>query len=279
MSPSAQNKGGAAARPVALYFHGVPGAPLECARFEPAAREAGVRLVALDRQLVSPDLIGEPYFEALATEVEAITDGAPVHLIGFSLGAFVAIRTAIHLKVPVQGLHLISPAAPLDGGDVLRQMAGKAVFGAAMRGPVALKRLTRLQAWMAQWAPGLMFRMLFAGAAGADRDLASDTSFRREIRDVLRLSLEDGATGYVRDLTAYVQPWRDRLAEIAADTSIWHGAADTWAPAAMAHMLRDSLPTASRLTISEGLSHYSCLFHAMPLILSEIGVGAPETNP
>lgn len=256
---------------VAVYFHGVPGAPLECARFLTTARETGVRLVALDRQLVGPGLDGEPYFAALAAEVARVSDGAPVHLIGFSLGAFVAIRTAIHIKVPVAGLHLISAAAPLDGGDFLDQMAGKAVFSAAAKGPGALKRMTGIQAWMAQRASGLMFQMLFAGAAGADRSLASDPAFRREIRDVLRLSLEDGATGYVRDLTAYVQPWQTRMSEVVADTSIWHGAADTWAPVAMALLLKDRIPTARRLNTMEGLSHYSCLFHAMPMILAEIG--------
>ena len=236
-----------------------------------------MRLLALDRQLVDPDLSGEAYFEALASEVAQLSNGAPVHLIGFSLGAFVAIRTVLHLKVPVLRLHLISAAAPLDGGDFLDQMAGKAVFIAAARGPARLKSLTRVQAWMAEWTPGLMFRMLFARAAGADRALASDRSFRQEIRDVLRLSLEAGATGYVRDLTAYVQPWRSRMAEIAVDTSIWHGAADTWAPPAMAQMLQDSLPKASHLTILDGLSHYSCLFQTLPQILSDIGRGASET--
>lgn len=234
--------------------------------------------MALDRQLVSPDLGDEPYFEALADEVARISGRAPVHLIGFSLGTFVAIRTAIHLRVPVASLHLISAAAPLEGGDFLDQMAGKAVFTAAMRGPVALKRLTRLQAWMAKWAPGLMFRMLFGGATGADKALAADRVFRCEIRDTLRLALEDGATGYLRDLTAYVQPWQARLAEVSADTSIWHGTADTWAPAAMADLLKDEIPTASRLTLMDGLSHYSCLFNAMPKILSEIGHAA-ETPP
>lgn len=274
MSPSVLPGEDAAKRPVAIYFHGVPGAPLECARFQPAARETGVRLVALDRQLVGPGLVGEPYFEALADEVARVADGGPVHLIGFSLGAFVAIRTAIHLKVPVTGLHLISAAAPLEGGDFLGRMAGRVVFGAAMRGPTALKRLTRLQAWMAQWAPELMFQMLFAGAAGQDRVLLSDRAFRREIRDSLRLSLEDGASGYVRDLTAYVQPWQARLAEVTADTAIWHGAADTWTPAGMAVLLKTCIPAASHLNIVDRLSHYSCLFHAMPLILFQIGCPA-----
>ena len=276
MSQSVLSGEDAVARPVVIYFHGVPGAPLECVRFHSAAREAGVRLVALDRQLVGPGLVGEPYFEALADEVARVAGGAPVHLIGFSLGAFVAIRTAIHIKVPLASLHLISAAAPLEGGDFLDQMAGKAVFGAAMRGSAAFTRLTRLQAWMAQWAPGLLFQMLFAGAAGDDKALTSDRAFRREIGDSLRLSLEDGASGYVRDLTAYVQPWQARLAEVSADTAIWHGAADTWAPAEMAVLLKTSIPAASQLNIVDRLSHYSCLFHAMPLILSQIGQ-PPET--
>lgn len=263
---------------VAIYFHGVPGAPLEIDRFQATARESGVRLLALDRQLVDPDLKGEPYFEALAAEVARLTDGAPVHLIGFSLGAFVAIRTAVHLQIPVTGLHLISAAAPLESGDFLGQMAGRAVFKAAMQGPGPLKRLTRLQSWMAQWTPGLLVSLLFSSAAGADRRLASDRTFRAEIRDILRLSLEDGANGYTRELQAYVQPWQDRLAVVATAASLWHGSADSWAPAAMAVLLKERLPNASRLTLLDGRSHYSCLFDALPQVLFEIGARSPGTD-
>ena len=256
---------------LAIYFHGVPGAPLESARFQRAALDAGVRLIALDRRSVDPSLQGEAYFQALAAEVARLSGGAAVHLIGFSLGAFVAIRTAIHVKAPVAGLHLISAAAPLESGDFLGQMAGRAVFRAARRGAGPLRRMTGVQAGMARWAPRLMFAMLFAGAAGADAPLASDPCFRAEIGDVLRGALADGAAGYVRDLTAYVQPWQDRLAEVSADTAIWHGADDTWAPAAMAIALRDRITPAPQLTVMDGLSHYSCLLHAMPQILSKIG--------
>jgi pimeloyl-ACP methyl ester carboxylesterase len=265
-------------RPLAIYFHGAPGAPLECARLQTSADEAGVRLVALDRNLSDPSLSGEAYFRHLGEEVTALADGAPVHLIGFSLGAFVAIRTAEYAGAPIAGLHLISAAGPIDGSDVLERMAGRSVFRAARDNPGALRRMTKMQGWLAQFAPGLLQRLLFAGAAGADRALAADQAFRAEIRAILRLTFEAGADGYLRDLLAYVQPWREHLTRVAAPASVWHGGADTWAPPEMATALHEGIPTATRLTVVDGLSHYSCLVHAMPLILREIG-GAPELTP
>lgn len=267
---------GADSAPLAVYFHGAPGGPGECARFDGVARACGVRLACIDRSVVAADLEGEPYFQTLAREVDALAGGAPVTLIGFSLGAFVALRTAPHLAGRIASIHLISAGAPLESGDFLDGMAGKAVFRMAARSPRLFRRLSRFQGWLAAHAPGVLFRMLFATATGRDRDLARDEGFRSEIGAVLKGALACGAGGYVRDVETYVRPWATRLAEVTADTHLWHGAEDNWAPATMAHRLQALVPGVSRIEIMPGLSHYSCLFQAVPRILAEIGGATPQ---
>ena len=237
---------------------------------ERAARDAGVRLVCLDRAAVAPGLEGEACFQALAGEVGALAAGGPVTLIGFSLGAFVALRTAACMTTPPAAIHLVSAAAPLESGDFLDAMAGQAVFRMAAGRPALFRQVTRLQGWLAAHAPGLLFRMLFATAAGADRDLAADPDFRKGLAPVLRRALGPDAKGYIRDVAAYVTPWSDRLAAITAPTRIWHGAADTWSPPGMADSLSRLIPGAAQPEILSGLSHYSCLFAAMPEIFASL---------
>ncbi|MBU1375950.1 MAG: alpha/beta hydrolase [Alphaproteobacteria bacterium] len=262
---------GADAGPVAIYFHGVPGAPEECARFDAAARADGVRLLGIDRGSLADSLGDDAHFSRLADEVAALSDGGPLHLIGFSLGAFVALRVAAHLGVGVASLDLVSAAAPLELGDVLDEMAGKPVFAMARRSPRLLGVMTAAQGWLAQVAPGRLFGMLFATAAGEDRALAADPAFRSMIGEMLRQALGPGRPGYLRDVQAYVAPWAGRLGAVAAETRLWHGREDNWAPPAMADSLARVLPAVSQIEIEPGLSHYSCLFWSLPRILARIG--------
>lgn len=267
---------GAGAGPVAVYFHGVPGAPEECARFDEAARADGVRLLCIDRGSLGDARDGEARFRRLAEEVAALADGAPVHLIGFSLGAFVALRVAAHLGPKAASLDLVSAASPLELGDFLDGMAGKPVFTMARRSPRLLAAMTAAQGWLATAAPARLFGMLFATAAGEDRALAADPAFRSMIGEVLRGALGPGRRGYLSDVQAYVRPWADRLPAVAAETRLWHGREDNWAPAAMAESLARTLPSVRQIEIAPGLSHYSCLFEAMPRILARIGDREPR---
>jgi pimeloyl-ACP methyl ester carboxylesterase len=251
-----------------VYFHGAPGAAIECGRFHEAARANGVRLVGLERSSTDIRLAGEAYFERHAGEVAAIAGDGPFAAIGFSLGAFVALRTAPYLQDRLTRLDLVSAAAPLESGDFLKAMAGRAVFDMARRSPKSLRRLARLEAWLALRAPSALFAMLFGNLKGADRALAADPTFRAEIEAVLRLALETGTASFTRDVVEYVRPWAERLAEVTVPTHIWHGAEDNRAPPAMAASLERLIPRAAGATMLAGLSHYSCLHASVPRILS-----------
>lgn len=262
---------GADAGPLAVYFHGAPGAPEEIARFDDVARSCGVRLLGLDRGQLGLALSDEERFRALAEAVTAHAAGAPAHLIGFSLGGFVALRTAPHLGRWAASLDLVSAAAPLELGSYLDDMAGKPVFTVGRQSPGMLRLLTAFQGLLAKRAPSRLFALLFASAAGGDAALADEPAFRAEMADTLSRGLNAGRAGYVSDVLAYVQPWAGRLAEVRTPTRIWHGAADTWSPLAMASALAEGLPGQIRPQIAPGLSHYSCLYDAMPQILTRIG--------
>jgi pimeloyl-ACP methyl ester carboxylesterase len=129
----------------------------------------------------------------------------------------------------------------------------------------------RLQSFVARHFPMILMRGLFARSTGGDRALAINPAFRGAIADILRTSLGTAPAIYAREITAYVAPWADILEQVNAPVTIWQGDADNWSPAAMAHALAAHLPNGADLRLLRGLSHYSALQAAMPLILESPG--------
>ncbi len=253
-----------------VYFHGAPGGPGEIGLFAPAACAAGVRVTPLDRAAVAPHLAGDDYFRALAARVEAETGGEAFHLMGFSLGAFVALRTSAFLARPPASIQLVSAAAPLESGDFLKAMAGQAVFAAARRGEAGFARLTAMQGWLAARAPRLLYALLFANVRGGDKALSATADFRSLLGGTLNTALNADRAGYERDVLAYVRPWAGDLREVRAPVWLWHGAEDNWAPPGMAACLAAAVPAAAEPRVLPGASHYSALIAAAPMIFAAL---------
>ncbi|TAN68121.1 MAG: alpha/beta hydrolase [Methylobacter sp.] len=254
-----------------IYFHGAPGAPEECAIFDLYAKEQDLRFICFDRFSGDYSITGDAYYQLLAQEISKQAAGKQVDVIGFSIGAFIALQTCRYLGNGVRNLHLISAAAPLDAGDFLESMAGKQVFQSAKTFPALFVLLSYWQGLLASLFPNALFRLLFASAAGGDKALSVDRAFQSSITKVLRSCFIGRIQGYVRDVKAYVHPWKDTLSGINANTHIWHGADDNWSPVSMAEFLHSALPGCSSIEIFNGLSHYSCLYRAAPEICRQLG--------
>ncbi|WP_415878209.1 alpha/beta fold hydrolase [Methylomonas sp. TEB] len=261
--------GAADGQPV-IYFHGTPGSPDECEIFDLHGKQHRLTIICYDRSTRAPSLQGDAYYQYIADEIANKVDDKPVDFIGFSIGAFIALQVCRVMNGKVRSLHLVSAAAPLEAGDFIHAAAGKAVFRLAQNRQAAFLWLARMKGWLANWFPGLLLRMLFASAAGEDRALLADQAFRTMMMKMLKTCFKRDALGYVRDVIAYVQPWKTTLAEISVDTQIWHGAEDNWSPLAMADYLASALPGCSKITVLDGLSHYSCLYRTAPTICRSI---------
>lgn len=257
--------------PLLVYFHGVPGAPIEVTWLEHHAKTHGLKVFAPDRFVLSGGLDGDAYFQSLAAGIVAAADDRPVHFIAFSLGAFVALQTSRFMADQVRSIHLVSAAAPLDGGDFLDALAGKQVFRLARKAPLLFVLLSRWQGILARYAPAFLFRMLFASARGGDVDLAKDVIFQHTIRSAMQSAFLSGQRGYQREVLAYVQPWATTLPAIQSPVHLWQGEADNWSTPAMAHFLHETLAGAVSLKLLPGQSHYSCLMLALPQICARIG--------
>jgi len=267
--------GAADGQPV-IYFHGTPGSPDECEIFDAYAKQHQLAIICYDRSTIAPSLQGDAYYQCIAEEIANKVGDKPVDVIGFSIGAFIALQVCRVMNGKVRSLHLVSAAAPLDAGDFIDAAAGKAVFRLAQNHPSAFLRLARVQGWLATMLPGLLLRMLFSSALGEDRALLADQGFRTTMTRTLKTCFKRDSLGYARDVISYVQPWKATLAEISVDTQIWHGAEDNWSPVAMADFLASALPGCSKITVLDGLSHYSCLHRTAPTICRSINALVAE---
>lgn len=231
-----------------VYFHGLPGGQEELSL-------AGVTLRMPDRKGSEDDI---------AARILAEARDAPLHLIGFSLGGALALRLAPLLS-PAK-IDLIAPAAPLELGDFLPQMAGAPVFKAA-RHALAFHALTLIQSAGWRLAPASMLDTLFASAPPADRAFLTAPT-RQALIASYRNCLSLNRAVWLREVQAYVRPWSTALPLIGCPATIWHGTADTWSPFAMAGALARALPDAQVIPLP-GLGHYTALCHALPRIVDQ----------
>lgn len=246
-------------RDIIIYLHGVPGSPAELA----LARTATPGWFAPDRN--DPDLGAslDDRLAELARRIGALHPDAGLHLVGFSLGAMIALRLAPLLGTRVSRIDLISAAAPLEGGNFLPHMAGRAVFGLARRWPRLFALLAGGQSYLARIAPRWLARQLFATARGEDLALARSDAFVNGIAATLRDGLGRSSLGYRAEIAGYVEPWADKLALVGAPVTLWQGSADNWTPPEMAEYLAQSLPNLVAVHRLEGHSHFSALGEAL----------------
>jgi pimeloyl-ACP methyl ester carboxylesterase len=246
-----------------VYLHGTPGSPEELSLFPSLPNAVTKAIWAPDRTTTRPDLNLTAYFDHLAaTLAQRYPDGG-IHLIGFSLGAFVTLEVAHRLGTRVAKIDLVSPAAPLELGNFLPYMAGGKVFQLACDQPRMFSALATLQSAITAIRPGLLYKMIFASAQGGDQRLAADPFFQARIAKIILQTLRHGAKSYRREILGYVTPWSSILARIEAPVTLWHGTSDNWSPPAMTKRLAEQLPNVRNVTMLDGHSHYSTLRFAL----------------
>ncbi len=241
-----------------VYFHGVPGGPAELDLFGPdvSARSGKFFVARRDFPKQPPNI---DRFALIADAVRQKCPDQPLQLIGFSLGSVAALRVAPLLGDQVEGIVLISPAAPLDLGEYLGEMAGAPVFRCAKNYPFAFNALSKGQSWLAKASPFTLYSALFSSAQGADIDLRDDPHFKSLMAHQLTKCLVSSLDTYRSEIRSYVGDWSQLLSEVSQPVSIFHGRSDNWSPVEMASDLAKTLPNCQSLEIMDGLSHYSTL--------------------
>jgi len=240
-----------------IYCHGLPGSPEELSAFE--ASTPLQHVYALDR-------LGDDegsYEQSVLSAFDGMGVDEPVTVAGFSLGAMSAVHIAARRGFLVRKLILISPAAPLQLGNFLPDMAGRPVFEAAQAGDWALRLFTASQASLVALAPNLAIRTMFRASPDAELRLLALPRFVDVVARGLRVCLGLRQAAYRRELHAYVRPWAHVLDDVRCETEIWSGSNDDWAPPAMGEAIAERLGDFASLNVCPGLGHYSTLRTAL----------------
>lgn len=236
-----------------IYFHGLPGSADELALLELPKRSI-------------PKVLDPMDFEAF--DRHHALEG-PATVIGFSLGAFSALKIAASRPESVSKLVLISPAGPLEIGPFMDQMAGAPVFKTAKQSSFAFAMLTAAQALAAHAFPRLLLKQMFAQSCEAEKALLKTPSAVKCLTHGLKHSLWNTAPLYRSTVTEYVQPWETELSKIQCPCQVYHGDLDDWVPVGMAQALFERLPRESKFQVEEGLGHYSTLIKVLPDVLGQ----------
>lgn len=234
-----------------LFCHGCPGGPDDA--------RIGFPSIA---QLEAPSLLAtdDPKHSAQRALDDMIRQRpGKVSLVGFSLGAMVAIKLARQNPEKIEKLYLVSPAAPLQAGDFLPNMAGRIVFRVARGFPQLLPALIAVQRLLLRVSPDGLLTQLFSSACHSERELLNDEDFKAVLVAGLNNSLDAHRHGYAAVLKAYVADWQTDLQDLAMPIEIWHGGSDSWAPPEMATALKAAFGDCADLMLLDDKGHYATL--------------------
>jgi 2-succinyl-6-hydroxy-2,4-cyclohexadiene-1-carboxylate synthase len=230
--------------PAVLALHGFTGTARTWAPLAAALRD--------QRRVLAPDLLGHGrssapadtaryVLERQADDLSALLaalDAVPADVVGYSMGARVALVLALRHPSVVRGLILESPSAGIrDAAErARRRAADEALAGQLERGGLA----SFVEAWEAQ--------PLFASQSALTDDVRSRLRAERLSHDPrgLAASLRGAGQGVMG-------PLHDRLAAVGCSTLVIAGALDP-VGSARARLVAEGLPAAV-LEIVDGAGH------------------------
>lgn len=250
-----------------LFFHGTPGSRRDAALLHEPARDAGVRLVAVDRPGIasSDPQPGRTYLD-WPPDVAALADhlGAREYsLVGFSSGAPYALVCAAD---PSPGLHkvaVVSGNSPVDDPEVRRVLPpdskvylflAEHARWAASAATLALLGPARLvsQRWP---RVGARFYALVVspGDRRVIREYAAEFGAAAGLAGIVE-ALRAGIRGVHDDVAIEFGDWGFDIADASVPVEVFHGAEDPLVPLAQAEYVARVLPDA-RLDVVEGVGH------------------------
>ncbi|WP_336035759.1 alpha/beta fold hydrolase [Halobacterium yunchengense] len=225
-----------------VVLHGTPGSRLLGGLYHGPARDAGVRVLSVDRPGYGRSDPRDDYSPADAPSlVAAVLDDAGVKSAGvaaFSGGAPHALATAAGLPERVRGVDVVAGGVP--GPERDETPPPLRLLGAlAARAPRLLGGLLRGQAWLARRRPPAF---VTAQYTASDRgDPVPDDVAAAVKRDFLE-ALSRSRSGVVREAARSADDWEDALFAVDCPVRWWHGERDDNVALAAAERTADRLP-------------------------------------
>ncbi len=241
-------RGAAGGRPV-LDFHGNPGSRLSFWGDDEVVREAGVRLIGVDRPgigLSSPQH-GRRIAD-WAADVEGLADALGLErfaVMGHSVGGAYAAACAYGLPERVTAAGLVSPIIPLDSPDAFDELGKPGQWLLARDRPRLMRVSIRTLFLLARIAPSFARRVFGSRSTPAERAISSRPEVMARALASARESTRQGARGLVDDMRAAIRPWGFDPSRIGVPVIVWQGDQDSSIIESWGDWWADAVPTAT----------------------------------
>ena len=259
-----------------LYCHGGLSSRLDVASAAPAARRAGVQIVAPDR----PGIGGSdrrPRYQLLdwPGDVEQVADalGMPrFAVMGWSFGAAYATACAYALPDRVTRATLLASPIPRDWSGMIEQLnrLDRFLLRGSATAPVVDRQFLRLMRATTRHAPRVFLKQTLRSLDPQSRRAISRHPDAFVAATLAGLHDLDGV---LDDYRIWNRPWGFALQELRSPVQVWHGRQDTLCPAQWAERLAGVIPDAA-LTVIPEAGHFVAHDH-WPTILGELRSASP----
>jgi pimeloyl-ACP methyl ester carboxylesterase len=256
--------GGARDGAPVLFFHGCPDTRHAAMSGDAAARDAGVRLVAVNRPGYGRSDPHPSTHASVADDAVAVADALGIgtfSVLGMSIGGPYALATAARHPERVRAGAVVSSIANLPE----RWLAGSVE-------EVVERSRPEFEAYVAGLAPdgpddrSLVVRFL-AGLPEADAALLAArpvAAVAASVREALART-----DGFLRDAALSFRPWDFAVEDVRCPVTVFQGRLDTNHPPANGETLARQLPR-GRLVVRP-TTHLATLLTAWPEILASLG--------
>jgi pimeloyl-ACP methyl ester carboxylesterase len=226
-----------------VFLHGTPGSRRLGGLFAPAARRAGIRVLAPDRPGYGRSTPWPDWSVADAGAfVAAVLDDAGVEtagLVAFSGGSPYALAAAETLPDRVTRVDAVAGATPPDLSSTIPPMQ-RVLAGLATATPLVLRGLFRGQAWLA--------RRLDPSVVVSQYTTGDPESVPDDVAELIRGDFVEAFARYragaVTEFRESTRDWGVDFAAIDQPVRLWHGESDTNVPLAGVRRLEARVPTA-----------------------------------
>jgi pimeloyl-ACP methyl ester carboxylesterase len=223
-------RGAAEGLPV-LDFHGNPGSRLSFWGADDVIRQAGVRLISVDRPGIglSSPRAGRRVAD-WAADVEGLADALGLGrfaVMGHSVGSAYAAACAHGLRERVTAAALVSPIIPLDSPGAFEELGKPGQWLLARDRPRTLRVSIRTLFLLARVAPSAARRVFGSRSTPAERAISSRPEVMARALASARESTRQGADGLVEDMRVAILPWGFDPAEIRTPLFVWQGDHDS----------------------------------------------------
>lgn len=251
-------------------FHGTPSSRLSMSVLHEAARDQGLRVIAVDRPGIgrSGPMPGFTLLDWPA-EVSLVADALGIEayaVLGSSGGGPYALACGV---VPDPRLVLVATAssvAPYDRPEATQGVSrsDRITEILAERAPRASRGLMRAVGWSVRHTPRVAWRAWELELTPSDRLALERYPLVRRLAPLAE-SQRAGTAGTVQDYRLLAGPWGFLPEEVSVSTVLWHGADDPTVPLHHAQDLKARIPQ-SELFVVPGAGHLLVASHPEDLM-------------